>query len=117
MPILSTIFLWLGVPRRRPANHPAEHGIIFDVIMAPCAHTNAGFCGRYANWAARRNTGPPPKRKSKIAKKPTPAMFIFGRMGSEHAHSRALLRLTEPRSGALRCAWVTAAFRSARFGG
>src|SRR5438876_489905 len=35
MPILSTIFLWLEAPQALPASHPAEHGIVFGVIMAP----------------------------------------------------------------------------------
>src|SRR5439155_14386913 len=39
-PILITIFLWLEVrpPPERAANHPAEHGIDFSVVVAPRAH-------------------------------------------------------------------------------
>src|SRR5947209_7439881 len=35
-PILSTIFLWLRA--RQSANHPAEHGIVFDVVVAAPAN-------------------------------------------------------------------------------
>ena len=39
--LLLTIFLWLK-PRTLP-EHPAEHGIVFDVVMAARVHTDTDF--------------------------------------------------------------------------
>src|SRR6185436_13675450 len=67
-PILSTIFLWLRVCQ---ADHPAEHGIDFDVFMARLysafarqTRIHADAEGRFSSFAwrfARRS------RTSKIA--------------------------------------------------
>src|SRR5437867_3968574 len=78
MPILSTSFLLLEAHRRMPANHPAEHGIRFDVVMAPCTHSNTGVCGRFPAWDRPPNLRcARPKGDSNVAKRAPLAIVIF----------------------------------------
>src|SRR3990172_5505614 len=51
-PILSTRFLWLGVSAW--ADHPPDHRIIFDVLVAAPAHAN-----REHSMAVLPSSGPP----------------------------------------------------------
>lgn len=59
------------------ANHPAEHGIYFDVIMAAAVPSNEGQF-RPFNLLASAGMPGPAKRVETIAKPTSPATFIFG---------------------------------------
>src|SRR5438552_3667530 len=78
MPILSTSFLLLKAHRRVPANHPAEHGIRFDVVMAPLHPLEYRHLRPFSRMGqAGESPVCPPKRDSKLAKRAPLAIVIF----------------------------------------
>src|SRR5690242_14588177 len=83
-PILITIFLWLKARRHLPADHPAEHGIVFDVIMVRAAK-NASCVPPVASTRTLEPLTAPgdgqtavPKGVVKIAENQPQATAIFG---------------------------------------
>jgi hypothetical protein len=71
------IFLWLKVLRILPANHPAEHGIIFSVIMATRAHSSPGIVRPFAfTWRAAVNRLPAKKGEQTSKARPTRNLYF-----------------------------------------
>src|SRR5439155_16231871 len=77
-PILITVFHGLSAHRNSPTDHPAEHGIDFDVVLAAPAHSSQGLILRpFRPFAAEWTIATGTKTGSKIPKHPAAATFIF----------------------------------------
>src|SRR5439155_11372997 len=76
-------FPWVNSPSRRcGTNHPAEHGIHFDVVPAAPAHSNQGLILRpFRLFAASREIPAETKGRSKITNRPFTAIIIFACCG------------------------------------
>src|SRR5882762_7582703 len=76
-PILITVFHWLSAHRNSPTDHPAEHGIDFDVVLAAPDHTNQGLILRpFRLFRSLGTISAGTKRVSKVANHPVIATFI-----------------------------------------
>jgi hypothetical protein len=58
------------------SGHPAEHGIMFDVVMAVCLHSKAKYSGRYP-LPHEVHAG---KRSGIVSKKSIVTIFILTRL-------------------------------------
>jgi len=76
--MLITVFHGLSARRTLPTDHPAEHGIDFDVVLAAPDHTNQGLILRpFHPFRSLGTISAGTKRVEKITDRPAPATFIF----------------------------------------
>ena len=69
----------VSVRRNEPTDHPAEHGIEFDVVLATRLTRARHDLRPFRPFAARRAIPAGTKRGSKITDRQGPAIIIFHR--------------------------------------
>ncbi len=76
--LITSFFLWLKARRFKVANHPAEHGIDLDVVVALRANTGANKSGRLCPLRALKAPDFPAQWAGESNKHAPSSNLIFG---------------------------------------